>query len=115
MCEMTDGGVPERKPHSIFGKTLFGVIALPFVGTYVLLLTLGYLVFVPFVVLTSLMMIFPEMIYLGLIVLPLRIWRRAVFGEDISFPEIVSTEMLMEGFRSMWESYSINIRKIFFR
>ena len=115
MCEMTDGDVPERKPPSILGKTLFGVLALPFVSTYVLLLTLGYLAFVPFVVLMSLGMIVPEMIYLGLVVLPVSFWRKAVFGEEISLPEFVSGEMLAEGLKSMWRSYTLIVGRVFFR
>ena len=112
---MTNGDVPERKPPSILRKTLFGVLALPFVGTYVLLLTLGYLVSVPFVVLMSLGMIVPEMIYLGLVVLPVAFWRKSVFGEEISFPEIVSGEIFAECLKSMWHSYTLNVGRVFFR
>lgn len=60
-------------------------------------------------------MIVPEALYLGVVVLPVAFWRKSVFGEEISFPEFVSGEMLTEGLKSMWRSYTINVGKIFFR
>ena len=115
MCKMTDDGVPKRKPSNNLGKIFLGALALPLMGTYVLILTLGYLVFVPFVVLMSLGMIVPEVLYLGVVVLPVLFWRKLVFGEEFSFPEFIFTEMLVEGLKSMWRSYTLNVGRIFFR